>query len=69
MSTSSETRFCTACQRHKPTEGGVYKKCNGTARWICQPCSERKSVSPYLSNRATKPGDVERLKRALRGAA
>ncbi len=63
----SGRRFCTACQLTKPDEGGFYKRCRGTRRWLCEECVQRKSVSPYKSNNPTPASRLEQIRRALYG--
>ncbi len=58
-------RFCTACQTHRPEEGGVYRKCNRTARWICHECAQLKTVSIYTATKPTSPKTIEAIRRAL----
>ena len=40
-------RFCTSCQTQR-AEGEMQRR-GSVMRWICRPCLERKSESPYKS--------------------
>ena len=58
------TRFCTSCQCTREAEGGVFRKTRTSGRWICQPCSERKTESIYM-NRSGKVADVKTIMEKL----
>jgi hypothetical protein len=63
-----ETRFCTNCQSNRDITGGIYRKTRTSGRWICQPCSERKTESIY-TNKSGKIADVKTIMEKLyRGA-
>lgn len=51
-------RFCTSCRSNREEDGGQYKKCNRTARWVCLHCLNRTAESIY---KADKPTDVKFL--------
>jgi hypothetical protein len=62
------TKFCTNCQSNRDIAGGIYRKTRTTGRWICQPCSERKTESIY-TNKSGKIADVKTIMEKLyRGA-
>jgi hypothetical protein len=42
-------RFCTSCQAVRELAGGEFRRLRSTARWVCQCCVERKTVSIYRS--------------------
>lgn len=44
---SLDRKFCSGCQSFKPLEGGEEKKTRNFSRWVCKPCANRMSVSPY----------------------
>jgi hypothetical protein len=50
---STETKFCTGCQRIRPIEGGIIKPTASSKRWMCLQCVERKSESLYAGGRKT----------------
>ena len=58
------TKFCTSCQSTRELAGGVYRKTKANDRWICAPCSERKTESIYM-NRSGKAVDVKTLMEKL----
>jgi len=58
------TKFCTSCQSTRDLAGGVYRKTKSSGRWICAPCSERKTESIYL-NRSGKVADVKMIMEKL----
>jgi hypothetical protein len=60
-------RFCTSCQVSREEEGGEYRKCRRTARWVCQCCLQRNTHSIYRSNGTTTAGDIRRLVNKLQG--
>jgi hypothetical protein len=54
------TKFCTNCQSQREVEGGVFRKSRTSGRWMCKPCSERKTESIYM-NRSGKVADVKTI--------
>lgn len=62
------SRFCTSCQAVKNEAGGVFKRVNKTARWICLDCLERRSQSPYKAQ-STRLSDISRIIAQLQARA
>ena len=62
------TKFCTSCQCTRDLDGGIYRRGKNTARWICKPCVERRSESPYRnhSGQITPEAHVRKLGSQLR---
>ena len=62
------TKFCTSCQCTREEAGGIYKRGKTTARWICKPCIEKRSESPYRnhSGQITPEAHVRKLAGQLR---
>jgi hypothetical protein len=62
------SRFCTSCQAVKNEAGGVFKRVNKTARWICLDCLEKRSESLYKAQ-SGRPADVRKLFARLQARA
>jgi hypothetical protein len=58
------TRFCTNCQSTREVEGGTFRKTKTSGRWLCQPCSERKTQSIY-TNKSGRVADVKTIMEKL----
>jgi len=54
--------FCTTCQRHKPTEGGIKGESRYRA-WRCKDCKEHRTVSIYKSKGHNNHGRTTHDKR------
>lgn len=62
-------KFYTACQAFKEESGGVTRRGKGFARWMCQPCAERKTESIYKAKVATRPETLAKVRAMLYGKA
>lgn len=57
-------KFCTSCQKTKPTEGGYMKPIRHATRWVCKDCKDRISRSPYKS-KGKKLSDTSQIRKQL----
>ena len=69
MTNSERQRFCTSCQTSRGEAGGEYRRFRSTARWVCQCCIERKTVSIYKSRGLTNEKALRQLAAKVWGAA
>jgi hypothetical protein len=69
MANSERQRFCTSCQANRDEAGGEYRRYRRTARWVCQCCIERKTVSIYKSQGKTNEKALFKLAAKIWGVA
>jgi len=52
VKTEENLKWCSACNSRREIEGGHWKDCRKTRRWVCQSCAELKSPSFYGKSNA-----------------